>query len=98
MQFLIVAHDATDPHAPARRMAAREAHLALIARYKAAGHMKMGAALLNDAGQMIGSTLIVEFEDREALEGWLKEEPYLTQNVWGKVEVTPCKIAPSFVS
>ena len=29
MQFMVIGHDGTDPDAPARRMAVREAHLKL---------------------------------------------------------------------
>ena len=97
MQFLILAHDATDADALKRRMEHREAHLACIARYKAAGHMHIGAALLDGAGTMTGSAIIAEFPSREGLEAWLAEDPYVTGKVWGKIEVQPCKIAPSFV-
>lgn len=96
MQFLILAHDATDSDTPARRMAAREAHLALIAEYKAAGNMIVGAALLNDAGQMAGSVIMADFPSRAELDAWLKREPYILQKVWGEVQVLPCKLAPSF--
>lgn len=98
MQFVVMAYDATDEGAPARRMAAREAHLATIARFKAAGNMKMGAALLNDAGAMIGSCIVCDFESREAMDAWLAEDPYMVQKVWGEVTITPCRIAPSFTS
>lgn len=96
MQYLVVAYDNTDEDAPKRRMAAREAHLKLIAEYKAKGHMKMGAALLDEKGNMVGSTLIVEFDSPDDLQDWLDEEPYMLEDVWGDVMVTQCKIAPSF--
>lgn len=98
MQFLILAYDATDPDALARRMAVREQHFAVIERYKAAGHMHIGAAILDDAGKMIGSVLVVEFPARAALDAWLAEEPYVTGRVWEKIEVQPCKIGPSFLT
>jgi len=96
MQFLLLAYDATDADALNRRMAAREAHLANIADYKARGHMHMGAALLDDAGKMIGSSIISEFPDRAAFDAWLAQDPYMVNKVWDKVQVIPCKIAPSF--
>jgi uncharacterized protein YciI len=98
MQFLIVAYDAKDEGALERRMAARDAHLASIAAYKAKGHMHIGAALLDDAGKMIGSTLIVEFDNAAECEAWLHADPYVTGKVWQDISVTPCKIAPSFVA
>ena len=96
MQFLILAYDATDADALNRRMATREAHIATIDKYKARGHMHIGAARLDEAGKMIGSAIIAEFPSREALDAWLAEEPYVTGKVWGTVEVTECKVAPSF--
>jgi uncharacterized protein YciI len=97
MQFLVLAYDATDAGALDRRMAQRDAHLAVIAGYKAKGNMKMGAALMDDDGKMIGSCIIADFESRVELEAWLKDEPYVTGKVWGEVKVQLCKIAPSFV-
>jgi uncharacterized protein YciI len=77
-------------------MAAREAHLALVVKNQAAGHAKFGAALLNDAGNMIGSMMVVDYPTREALDAWLAQEPYVTGNVWNKIDIQPCRIAPSF--
>ncbi len=96
MQFLIVAYDGLDDDALNRRMAAREAHLALVETNKAAGHAKYGAALLDESGKMIGSMMVVEYENQEALENWLKDEPYITQRVWEDVSISACKVAPSF--
>lgn len=97
MLFVIHAYDAQDAQAPARRMAAREAHLAMVKEYVAKGHHKFGAAMLNDAGQMCGSLMLVEFEDRAACDAWLNTDPYVTQNVWHTINVNACNVAPSFV-
>ncbi len=97
MQFLVLAYDAKDEGAPARRMAARQAHLDTIARYKASGNMRIGAAILDDGGKMCGSCIIAEFPSRVELNEWLSADPYVTQKVWGEVQVQECKIAPSFV-
>ena len=97
MQFLILAHDATDADALNRRMAVREAHLAVIARYKASGNMHMGAALLDDAGKMVGSVIDADFPTRAELNAWLAEEPFVAGKVWDKIDITPCKIAPPYL-
>ena len=97
MQFLIMAYDAKDPGTMERRMKVRNAHLATIARYQRQGHMHIGAAMLDDTGKMIGSCIIAEFPTHEALEAWIAEEPYVTGNVWGSIQVMPCKIGPSFL-
>ena len=75
---------------------ARDAHLALIAELKAAGHALFGAAMLDDSGKMIGSTLLVDFPSRVEVDAWLKREPYVVEKVWQAVDVTPCAIAPAF--
>lgn len=94
--FLLLAYDATDADALKRRMSAREAHLALVIENKAKGHARFGAALLDDAGTMIGSMMVLDYPSRAALDAWLAIEPYITQKVWDNITVQECKIAPSF--
>ncbi len=96
MQFLLLAYDAQDDAALGRRMAARDAHLKLVDENKTRGHAKFGAALLQD-GKMVGSMMVVDYPSREALEEWLKVEPYITGKVWEKITISECKIAPSFM-
>ncbi len=93
MQFLVVARDGTDNGAPRRRMAAREAHIEGAKAMAASGAMILGGALLDDDGAMIGSACMVEFEDRAALDAWLKDDPYVTGDVWRTIEVTPFRRA-----
>ncbi|MFQ5959631.1 MAG: YciI family protein [Alphaproteobacteria bacterium] len=93
MQYLVVAWDGTDAEAPARRQAVREAHLAGVRPMKESGAMICGGALLDDDGRMIGSACIVEFDDRAGLDAWLASDPYVTGDVWRKIEVTPFRRA-----
>ena len=65
MQYLLLAHDFTDTQALERRMKARPAHIALGDQMKADGNLHFGAAILDDAGRMIGSMYVCEFETRE---------------------------------
>jgi hypothetical protein len=95
-QFVIIAYDATDADAINRRMAAREAHTKAIAVARAEGKMLCGAALLDDAGKMIGSNIILNFPDRAAVDAWLAVEPYVVGNVWDKISVIPAKLGDSF--
>jgi len=97
MQFLVIGYDGEDEHALSRRMAVREAHIALGDKMRDGGQMLYGAAILDANGKMIGSALICEFNSRTELDQWLKEEPYMTGGVWQKVEVQHCKVGPSFV-
>ena len=96
MQFLIIGKDGADAQALERRMATRAAHLAYSGENLA--NLIIGVATLNEAGQMNGSTFIVDFPDRAALDAWLAKEPYVVQGVWQEVTVTPCKVGPSFVN
>ncbi|MCB1562195.1 MAG: hypothetical protein KDJ75_01350 [Alphaproteobacteria bacterium] len=93
MHFLIIARDGTDAQALERRMAAREAHIAVFREGLEAGQNLVGGALLSEEGAMQGSMLVVEFDDRETLNEWLKTDPYVTGDVWQDIEVIPFKLA-----
>lgn len=93
MQFLVVARDGTDDGAPARRTAVRAAHIEGAKAMAASGAMILGGALLDDQGAMIGSSCIVEFDDRAALDAWLAADPYVTGDVWRNIEITPFRRA-----
>ena len=97
MQFLIIAFDGSDEHAPQRRLDHREEHLAQIEKLKQEGKALFGAAQLNEKDEMIGSMLVVEFETEEELRAYLKQEPYVTGGVWEKIEVKPCRVASVFM-
>jgi uncharacterized protein YciI len=92
-QFLVLAYDATDAEASARRKAARPAHFEGIKPMVAKGEIVMGAALLNDTGGMAGSVVVTEFPSRAELDAWLAREPYVKEGVWKKIEVRPVRIA-----
>lgn len=93
MQFLVIARDGTDADALARRMATREAHLANVKKYKDAGQVLIGGALLSADGTMNGSALIADFPDRAALDAYLETDPYTVNGVWQTFEVTEMKVA-----
>ena len=93
MQFLVVAYDGTDEGALARRMAVREAHLDGARARAASGMTIVGGALLDGDGKMIGSASIVEVASRAELDAWLENDPYVTGDVWRRIEVTPFRRA-----
>lgn len=94
MEFLVIAYDGSDAQAPARRQAVRDAHLENARRLAADGHIIEGGAILDEDGTMIGSAVIVDFPSRTALDDWLKNDPYVTGDVWRTVEVRPFRRAP----
>ncbi len=83
MQFLIKAYDGEGMLE--KRMEVRPRHLEGM---KALGKQIICAGgLLDDEGKMKGSALVMEFENRAALDDYLKNEPYVIEGVWKKVEV-----------
>lgn len=93
MQFLIVAKDGTDEGAPERRRRVRPSHLASIQPLVDDGHVLVGGAILSEAGEMVGSMLLVAFADRSELDTWIAGDPYVTEGVWREIEVTPFRTA-----
>ena len=88
MQFIIKAYDGEGMLE--RRMAVRPRHLEGM---KALGRQVICAGgLLDDAGRMKGSALVMEFEDRAALDAYLSSEPYVTEGVWKKIEIEPMNV------
>ncbi|PCJ17297.1 MAG: hypothetical protein COA96_17900 [SAR86 cluster bacterium] len=93
MQFVITAYDGKDEKALERRMAVRESHIAGAKKLNEAGNLIAGGAILNDADQMIGSTMYVEFDSREELDQWLDNDPYVSGGVWLDITVQAIKLA-----
>nr|WP_321455233.1 YciI family protein [uncultured Cohaesibacter sp.] len=71
------------------RKANREQHLA-FARANAAT-LQVGGPLLNDAGEMVGSCLICEAEDKAALDAFLAQDPYAKAGLFESVTSQPWK-------
>jgi len=90
---MITAYDGTDENALERRMSVREAHIEGAKVLKEAGNMIAGGAILDEAEQMIGSTVYVDFDSREELDQWLANDPYVTGNVWQDITVLPIRLA-----
>jgi uncharacterized protein len=93
MQFMLVAYDGEDPGAFERRMKVRGEHLQKIEMLKKSGEFLFGGAILDDSGKMIGSMIMYEFPDREALDETLKDEVYVTKGVWKKITIHPFRLA-----
>ena len=93
MEFLVIAYDGKDPEAKQRRLHARPAHLEGVRTMKRDGTFINGGAILDDHGEMIGSTLYVDFASREELDRWLRSDPYVTGGVWIDIEVKPIRLA-----
>jgi len=92
-QYIVTGYDHTDDGALERRMNVRPHHLDGAKALKETGNYVLGGAVLNEKGDMIGSVMVVQFENEEALNAWLQNEPYVTQKIWETVDVKPFKVA-----
>ena len=83
MQFVVIAYDGEGMLD--RRMEVRPRHLEGMARL--GSHVVCAGGLLDEAGKMKGSVLVMDFQSREELDEYLANEPYVTEHVWEKIEV-----------
>ncbi|UPG73248.1 YciI family protein [Roseomonas gilardii subsp. gilardii] len=94
MPFMVLAYDGKDAEAPARRKAARPAHLARVAQEAESGRLLIGGPLTDADGRMIGSMMVLDLPDETAVHAWLAEDPYVRQDVWKDISILPFQIAP----
>ena len=92
MRFIVIARDGSDPEVKDRRAAARPAHLEWIAPYVESGFL-LGGAILDEAGDMVGSVVLADLPTRAELDEWLAGDPYVTGGVWQEIEVRPYRPA-----
>lgn len=83
MQFLIKAYDGAGKLE--KRMEVRPRHLEGMK--KLGNHIVCAGGLLDDNGKMKGSALVLDLPDRAALEAYLKNEPYVMEQVWERIDV-----------
>ena len=83
MQFIVKAYDGAGMLE--KRMAVRPRHLEGMALL--GSHVICAGGLLDEAGKMKGSVLIMDFTDRDELDAYLAAEPYAQEHVWEKIEV-----------
>jgi hypothetical protein len=83
MQFVITAYDGEGMLA--KRMEVRPRHLEGMEKMKK--HIICAGGLLDDAGKLKGSVLVMEFQHREELDEYLANEIYVVEHVWEKIVV-----------
>ena len=88
MQFIVTAHDGANMLE--KRMAVRPRHLEGMA--KLGKHIVCAGGLLDGEGKPKGSVLVLDFEDRATLEDYLRNEPYVIEQVWEKIDVEPLNV------
>lgn len=76
-----------------KRLAIRPQHLARLEQLNAEGRLIVAGAMPKDPANpqagFYGSTIIVDFDSREALDTWLKDEPFLKEGVYEHIDVKP---------
>jgi uncharacterized protein YciI len=77
------------PNALEQRLGAREAHVAYV---RGSGACKVGGPFLDEAGEMVGSMLIIEAADLAAAKAFAAADPYRAAGVFESVDVRPFKL------
>lgn len=86
MLIALIARDA--PGALQTRLDNREAHLEYIAR---TGVVAQAGPLLDDAGQMCGSLVILDVDDMAAARSWADGDPYAKAGLFDSVDLIQWK-------
>jgi hypothetical protein len=73
------------PNSLELRMATRQAHLAYAGQF--AGVTKLGGPLINDAGEMAGSLIILDVEDKAAAQAFTDNDPYSKAGLFERVDI-----------
>ena len=85
MDFVITALDYENQ--VEKRLANRGAHVIGLTAAAKSGQLISAGAITNEKGEMIGSSVHVRFESREALDQWIANEPYQANGVWESVDI-----------
>ena len=76
-----------------KRLATRPQHIARLQKLNDEGRLIVAGAMPKDPSNpqagFYGSTIIVDFETREALDTWLQDEPFLKEGVYSHIDVKP---------
>jgi len=71
------------------RMATREQHLSYGAKV---GNLRLGGPFMDEAGNMVGSFVVLEADSLEAAQAWAHNDPYYLAGLFSSVDVRPWKM------
>jgi uncharacterized protein YciI len=92
-QFLVQGFDFQDTDAPARRQAARPAHLEQLKPLLEKGQVLCAGAMLDESGtKVIGSAFMMEMPSRTEIDAWARNEAYSKGKVWERIQITPLRV------
>jgi len=86
MLIALIARD--KPGALQTRLDNRDAHVAYL---RETGVVSQAGPLLDDAGGMIGSLVILDVADMDAARDWAAKDPYALAGLFASVELIPWK-------
>lgn len=76
-----------------KRLAVRPQHLARLEKLADEGRLIVAGAMPKNRDDLqagfYGSTLILDFDSREALDAWLADEPFLKEGIYAHIDVKP---------
>ncbi|APR71346.1 MULTISPECIES: YciI family protein [Acinetobacter] len=76
-----------------KRLATRPQHIERLQKLDDEGRLIAAGAHPIDPNNpqagFLGSTIIVEFDSREALDVWIEEEPFLKEGIYASIDVKP---------
>jgi uncharacterized protein YciI len=84
----IALHCTDNPGALQTRLDTRAAHLAHI---EATGVVEMAGPLLNPAGEMCGSLIVLNVETLDAAQAWAAADPYAKAGLFATVLISEWK-------
>lgn len=85
MRFALICRD--KPGALQTRIDNRSAHLDYLTRTGA----ELAGPFLDDAGQMVGSLVVIDVADRAAAEAWAAADPYAKAGLFESVTIQAWK-------
>jgi uncharacterized protein YciI len=87
--FVLICTD--KPGALPLRMATREAHLAYVDAHP--GVVKVAGGRLNEAGEMLGSIIVLEAEDLAGAQAFAAGDPYAKAGLFESVVIDGFRVA-----
>ena len=85
--FVLTATD--KPNTAELRLATRPAHVDYV---RGSGRVKIGGPLLDAAGEMAGSLLIIEADDLAACEAFIADDPYVKAGLFEHTDLRAFKL------
>ncbi|MBU3015453.1 hypothetical protein KO488_11860 [Poseidonibacter lekithochrous] len=93
MQYLIIAYD--NDGVIEKRMESRPAHVEATQKLMTEGKIISACAMIEE-DEMVGSSVLTNFDSEDELNTWLENEPYVKGGVWNmdEIQIVPVKAMP----